>query len=104
MFALALAPRNPTKLESTQVAFSRMELHPLLLLAVGIGTVLLLIVVLRTNAFLALITAALLVSVLAPGEPYEKLDRVAVEFGRHAGQIGIAIGLAAIIAQCLMES
>jgi GntP family gluconate:H+ symporter len=81
-----------------------MELHPLLILAIGIGTVLVLIVVLRTNAFLALITAAMLVSLLAPGAPYEKLERVGVEFGRSAGQIGIAVGLAAIIGQCLMES
>ncbi|MEX2138918.1 MAG: SLC13 family permease [Pirellulales bacterium] len=81
-----------------------MELHPLLILAIGIGTVLVLIVMLRTNAFVALITAAMLVSLLAPGEPYEKLERVGVEFGRAAGQIGIAIGLAAIIGQCLMES
>ena len=81
-----------------------MELSPLLILAIGIGTVLVLIVVLRTNAFLALITAAMLVSLLAPGAAYEKLERVGVEFGRSAGQIGIAVGLAAIIGQCLMES
>jgi GntP family gluconate:H+ symporter len=79
-------------------------LHPLLILAIGIITILVLIVALRTNAFVALITAAMLVSVLAPGEPHEKFSRVAVEFGRTAGDIGIAIGLAAIIGQCLMQS
>jgi gluconate:H+ symporter, GntP family len=46
----------------------------------------------------------MIVSLLAPGAPYEKIERVGVEFGRSAGQIGIAIGLAAIIGQCLMES
>jgi GntP family gluconate:H+ symporter len=81
-----------------------MALPPLLIMAIGIGTVLVLITLLRANAFLALITAAMLVSLLAPGEPYEKFERVGVEFGRAAGQIGVAIGLAAIIGQCLMES
>ena len=81
-----------------------MELPPLLILAIGITTILGLIVVLRTNAFLALITAAILVSLLSPGAPSEKISRVAVEFGKQAGNIGIVIGLAAIIGQCMMDS
>jgi GntP family gluconate:H+ symporter len=79
-------------------------LHPLVILVIGLATVLALIIVVRAHAFVALITAAMLVSVLAPGEPHEKFSRVGVEFGRAAGDIGIAIGLAAIIGQCLMES
>jgi GntP family gluconate:H+ symporter len=79
-------------------------LHPLLILAIGITTVLVLIIVLRTNAFVALVAAAMLVSVLAPGELHEKFTRVGMEFGRTAGDIGIAIGLASIIGQCLMQS
>ena len=81
-----------------------MELHPLVILLIGIGTILGLIIVLRTNAFLALIAAAMLVSVLSPGQPFEKFSRVGVEFGKAAGNIGIVIGLAAIIGQCMMDS
>jgi GntP family gluconate:H+ symporter len=81
-----------------------MEISPLVILAIGIGTILALIVVLRTNAFLALIVAAILVSLLSPGAPYEKISRVGIEFGKQAGNIGIVIGLAAIIGQCMMDS
>jgi GntP family gluconate:H+ symporter len=81
-----------------------MALSPLLILAIGIATILGLIVVLRTNAFLALIAAAMLVSLMAPGEPFEKFERVGAEFGRAAGNIGIVIGLAAIIGLCMMDS
>lgn len=42
-------------------------MHPLLILAIGIACVLGLILVLRVNAFLALLTSAIVVSVLAPG-------------------------------------
>jgi GntP family gluconate:H+ symporter len=81
-----------------------MALPPLVILAIGIGTILALIVLLRANAFLALIIAAILVSLLSPGAPYEKISRVGVEFGKQAGNIGIVIGLAAIIGQCMMDS
>jgi GntP family gluconate:H+ symporter len=86
------------------IASMDLELHPLLILAIGIGTIIGLIVVLRTNAFLALIAAAMLVSLLAPGEAFEKFTRVGTEFGQAAGNIGIVIGLAAIIGQCMMDS
>lgn len=68
------------------------------------AVVILLIVVLRIHAFLALIAAALLVSFLAPGEIAEKVSRVAAAFGRTAGGIGIVIALAAVIGKCMMES
>lgn len=77
---------------------------PFLLLAVGIATVLTLIVVLRVNAFVALITAAILVSILSPGEWSLKISRVAEGFGRTATNIAIVIAFAAIIGKCLMES
>lgn len=62
------------------------------------------IVVLRINAFVALISAAIVVSLLAPGEPAEKISRVAFAFGKTAGGIGIIIAMAAVIGRCLIES
>ncbi len=75
-----------------------------LILAVGIAIVLGMIVVLRVNAFIALITAAMVVSLLAPGELAEKIERVAKAFGSTAGNIGIVIALAAVIGKCMMDS
>jgi GntP family gluconate:H+ symporter len=77
---------------------------PLLILLVGIAIVIGMIVVLRVNAFLALITAAVVVSLLAPGEFSTKISRVAGEFGAMAGKVGVVIALAAIIGDCLIAS
>jgi GntP family gluconate:H+ symporter len=77
---------------------------PLVILLIGMVTILGAIVVLRINAFLALIGAAILVSLLAPGDPTAKMARVAEGFGRMAGNIGIVIALAAIIGTALMRS
>jgi GntP family gluconate:H+ symporter len=63
-----------------------------------------LILVLRVNAFLSLITAALLVSLLSPGLLPDRVSRVAEAFGRTAGSIGIVIALAAVVGRCMMES
>lgn len=79
-------------------------MSPLVILIVGIVTVLGMIIVLRLNAFLALITAALVVSLMAPGSIGTKASRVATEFGSTAGKIGVVIALAAIIGQCMMDS
>ncbi len=79
-------------------------MDPLAILLVGLVTVIGMIIVLRVNAFVALITSAMLVSVLAPGAVAEKIERVAVAFGGAAGKIGIVIALAAIIGKCLMDS
>ena len=79
-------------------------MHPLLILLVGMATILAGIVGLRLNAFLALITAAIVVSLLAPGEPAAKIGRVAEGFGRTAGTIGIVIALAAIAGKAMMDS
>ncbi|QDU40185.1 Gnt-II system L-idonate transporter [Maioricimonas rarisocia] len=81
-----------------------MDVHPLLILAVGVATVIGMILVLRINAFMALITAAILVSLLAPGELADKISRVAEAFGESAGKIGIVIALAAVIGECMMRS
>ncbi len=79
-------------------------MEPLVVLALGIATVLGLIIVGRVNAFVALLTAAMLVSVLSPGEMSQKIGRVAEGFGRTATGIAIVIGLAAIIGKCMMDS
>src|SRR5690606_16057630 len=83
---------------------AELPMSPLLILTIGIVTVLGMIIVLRLNAFLALITAALVVSLLAPGSIGNKAFRVADAFGSTAGKIGVVIALAAIIGQCMMDS
>jgi len=79
-------------------------MHPLLILGVGVAIVIGMIVVLRINAFIALISAALVVSILAPGPLAEKVSRVAQAFGKTAGDIGIVIALAVVIGRCMMDS
>lgn len=79
-------------------------MSPLWILAIGIAIVLVSILWMRLNAFFGLITAAMVVSLLAPGPTGEKLSRVATAFGDTAGGIGIAIALAAVIGGCLIAS
>ncbi len=81
-----------------------MEISPLLITAIGMAVVLVSIIWFRMNAFLALITAAILVSLLTPGILADKIGRVAYAFGETAGKIGIVIAMAAIIGRCLIES
>jgi GntP family gluconate:H+ symporter len=81
-----------------------LNLHPLMILAVGMLTVILMIALLRMNAFIALITSAVVVSLLTPGDLAEKISRVAVAFGSTAGSIGIVIALAVVIGKCMMDS
>ncbi|HYW80693.1 MAG TPA: gluconate:H+ symporter [Thermoguttaceae bacterium] len=81
-----------------------MDYYPLIVLLIGLVTVIGMILVLRVNAFLALITAAILVSLLSPGEMADKIERVAEAFGSTVGKIGIVIAMAAIIGKCLMDS
>lgn len=78
--------------------------NPFFILFVGVAVVIGMIIGLRINAFLALITAALVVSFLSPGEISEKVSRVASAFGGTAGGIGIVIAMAAVIGKCLMDS
>jgi GntP family gluconate:H+ symporter len=80
------------------------ELNPLAILGIGIISVVVMIVVLRINAFLALIVSAIAVSLLSPGVAAEKITRVALAFGNTAGGIGIVIAMASIIGVCLIES
>lgn len=80
------------------------DYYPFVILIIGMATVIGMIIGLRINAFVALISAALVVSLLAPGETAEKMARVATAFGKTAGGIGIVIAMAAIIGKCLMDS
>ena len=81
-----------------------MELHPLLILALGMTTVLGLIVVGRVHAFLALLAAALVVSLLAMGPTGEAVAAVAEAFGATAAGIGIVIAFAAVIGKAMTDS
>jgi GntP family gluconate:H+ symporter len=80
-------------------------LHPLVVLVISVALVVLLIMRLKINAFLAMIAAAILVGLLSSKVPLgEVVSETARTFGTVAGNIGIVIALAAIIGQCLMES
>jgi GntP family gluconate:H+ symporter len=79
-------------------------MHPLLILGIGVTTVIGMIVILRTNAFIALISSALIVSLLAPGPLAERVSRIAQAFGKTAGDIGIVIALAVVVGRCMMDS
>ena len=82
-----------------------MDLHPLAILAIAIAVVFVLILRLKINAFIALITAATTVGILSPNVSFgEVMPAVAGEFGSVCASIAIVIALAALIGQCLMES
>ena len=82
-----------------------MALHPLVILSIAIAVVFVLILRLRINAFIALITAATTVGILSPNVGLgEVMPSVAGEFGGVCASIAIVIALAALIGQCLMES
>ena len=81
--------------------------YPFAVLAVGIAVVLGGIVVLRINAFLALLGAALVVSFMVgtgAGGVTDPVARVVDAFGATAGAIGIVIALAAVIGDAMMRS
>lgn len=91
------------------------SMWPFVVMAVSLVFVIVAISVLRIHAFLALIAAALLAGILSSKLPDETgtstvqhcvraVELTTSEFGRTAGAIGIAIGLACVIAVCLMES
>jgi GntP family gluconate:H+ symporter len=79
-------------------------LNPILILIIGVALLIAMIIVLRLNAFVALITTAIIISLLAPGDFADKVGRVGASFGKVVGGIGIVIALAAIIGKCLMDS
>ncbi|MEJ5275296.1 MAG: hypothetical protein WHU94_05225 [Thermogemmata sp.] len=90
-------------------------MHPLVILVVGIVTIIGLIVVFRVHAFVALISSAFVVGLLATTLPASEtgpatmrlgnaVSTVAIEFGNATGKFGIVIALASIIGTCMMES
>ena len=78
--------------------------YPLIVLGVGIAVVLGLIIVFKFNAFIALLIAAIVISMMAPGAIGGKIQRVADAFGSTAGGIAIVIALAAVIGKCMLDS
>ncbi|MDR0704282.1 MAG: GntP family permease [Planctomycetaceae bacterium] len=85
-----------------------MLIDPLLILLFGILTVVGLVVFLRVNAFLSLLTAAMLVSFmtpLAPGQFWDDhIKELCLAFGTTAGNISILIAMGAIIGKCMLDS
>src|SRR4030043_329531 len=79
-------------------------MNPIGILVIGVVLLIAMIIVLRLNAFVALISSAIVVSLLSPGEFADKVTRVGQAFGSVAGSIGIVIALAAIIGKCMMDS
>ena len=79
-------------------------MSPVVILIIGVVLLIAMILVLRLNAFVALITSAIVVSLLSPGEFADKVTRVGQAFGSVAGSIGIVIALAVIIGKCMMDS
>jgi GntP family gluconate:H+ symporter len=99
------APEPAASPEPTTPAEQEQDLvWPFIRLGVGVALVLGLIIALKINAFIALISAAIVVSLMSPGPFYLKLARVAEAFGTGAGNIGIVIALAAVIGSCLLDS
>lgn len=99
-------------------------MDPLLLTAAGVVLVAVAILVLRLDAFLALVLTALVIGALTPAATLERQvlvkggtatearvaaaqspgERVARAFGRTAGNVGIMIALAAVIGRAMLES
>lgn len=80
-------------------------MHPFLILLIAVAAVFVLIIRLRVNAFVALISSAILIGLLSPDIAVnEVVPAVGERFGDVVGRIGIAIAMAAIVGQCLMES
>jgi GntP family gluconate:H+ symporter len=79
-------------------------MNPIAILVIGVVLLIAMILILRLNAFVALISSAIVVSLLSPGEFADKVTRVGQAFGSVTGSIGIVIALAAIIGKCMMDS
>jgi GntP family gluconate:H+ symporter len=79
--------------------------EPIAILILAVTAVFVLIIRLKLNAFIALIVSALMIGLLSSRVPLENVvNEVTTRFGNLAGRIGLAIAMAAIIGQCLMES
>ena len=98
------ATNSATPVPTESPAKTPTWVRPVLTLVLGISIVLGLIVVAKVNAFIALITAAMVVSLLSPGDISQSISRVATAFGNTAGGIAIVIALAAVIGTCMLDS
>jgi len=87
--------------------------YPLIVMTIGIVLVIGMIMWLRVNAFISLVTAAIVVSLLAVNVDAvtgagslapDAISRVADAFGAACGSIAIVIALAAVIGTCMMDS
>jgi GntP family gluconate:H+ symporter len=80
-------------------------MSPLALLTLSMALVIGLIAGLRLHAFLALLTGATVVAVLAPDVPLAEAGvTVASEFGAVCGRIGVVIALASVVGLALQQS
>jgi gluconate:H+ symporter, GntP family len=89
-------------------------LWPFAVLAICVALIIGLITVAKLHAFLALITAAICAGLLSAhgslqGEPQMShwlaaVDLTTRELGNTAGEVGVVIGMAAIIGMCMFES
>lgn len=80
-------------------------MSPLVILSIAVLAVFLLIIRLKINAFASLIIAAILIGLLSPEIPLDSvMAEVGGSFGGVVGRIGVAIAMAAVVGQCLMES
>lgn len=94
-------------------ADSVVDWMPVAYVAIGILSVLALIIGLKLNAFLALIISAIIVSLLVgyggPGRTGSqmdaggRMDAVVTAFGNSAAGVGIVIAMAAIIGKCMLD-
>ena len=80
-------------------------MHPIAILLIAMATVFLLIIRWKVNAFAALILSAILIGLMSPHVAIQDIMGAVTEaFGGLVGRIGVAIAMAAVIGQCLMES
>lgn len=81
-----------------------LEYWPLVVAGIGIATVLGLMVILKCNAFLALIASALVVAILSGIGGADPMLEVGKELGGTAGNIAILIAMAAVVGKCMLDS
>ena len=102
-----------TSSDTSDTNRKKFDYYPLILLAVGILFIFFMILVLKVNAFIALIGAALVIGLLSPqvllstSDTYKFVNApalVANGFGVTMGKIGLAIAFATIIGKSMMDS
>ncbi|WP_194288599.1 GntP family permease [Ornithinicoccus halotolerans] len=81
-----------------------MDAQLLLALVLGIGTILVLVLRTRLDAFVALLIAALVTGVVAGQSLVDVVDSITAGFGNTLGSIGIVIGLGVAIGKMLEVS